>query len=53
MDRRVMLGAAERAQLIAELRTPYEQGASIRELTVWTGRSYGFVRDSLPGLAKL
>jgi len=36
-----------RAQLAADLKAQYEQGASIRELTETTGRSYGFIHQVL------
>jgi transposase len=37
----------ERERLTDELKTKYEQGASIRELAEQTGRSYGFVHRLL------
>jgi len=36
-----------RAQLAADLKAQYEQGASIRALAETTGRSYGFVHQML------
>ncbi|HYB34338.1 MAG TPA: helix-turn-helix domain-containing protein [Mycobacterium sp.] len=36
-----------REQLITELRTAYEGGASIRKLVASTGRSYGSVHSML------
>jgi len=38
---------AERAKLAQDLRTRYEEGASIRDLASETGRSYGFVHRVL------
>ncbi|WP_367141009.1 MULTISPECIES: helix-turn-helix domain-containing protein [Streptomyces] len=39
--------ADQRRRIGAELRALYEDGASIRELTRSTGRSYGFVHRIL------
>jgi transposase-like protein len=36
-----------REQLLRELRSAYEQGASIRNLAATTGRSYGSVHSML------
>lgn len=38
---------ADRESLTADLRSKYENGASIRELAAETGRSYGFVHRLL------
>lgn len=38
---------AERQTLTDEVRSKYEQGASIRELAEQTGRSYGFIHRLL------
>ncbi|GAA4600076.1 hypothetical protein GCM10023194_81150 [Planotetraspora phitsanulokensis] len=41
------VSGAERVRLAAELRRRYELGESIRELVVWSGRSFGLVRELL------
>jgi len=38
------MAAELRAELAPDLKTQYEQGATIRALAVSTGRSYGFIR---------
>ncbi len=47
LERRVRIAGQSRTQLAADLKAQYEQGASIRELTRATGRSYGFIHDVL------
>jgi len=41
------IAGESRAQLAADLKAQYEQGASIRELTRTTDRSYGFIHQVL------
>ncbi len=41
------ISGESRAQLAADLKAQYEQGASIRALAETTGRSYGFVHQML------
>ena len=41
------MAAERRAELAPELKTQYEQGATIRALAETTGRSYGFIREVL------
>jgi len=41
------LNPGERAQLAKQLRRAYDRGASIREIMIDTGRSYGFVHRLL------
>jgi len=43
LGKSVRITGESRAQLAADLKAQYEQGASIRELTETTGRSYGFI----------
>ncbi|OFJ51839.1 helix-turn-helix domain-containing protein [Mycolicibacterium grossiae] len=40
-------GSQSRDQLLDELRTAYEKGASIRSLVASTGRSYGSIHAML------
>jgi hypothetical protein len=47
LEKRVRIAGQSRTQLTADLKAQYEQGASIRELTRATGRSYGFIHDVL------
>ena len=56
LEKSVRIAGQSRTQLAADLKTQYEQGASIRELARATGRSYGFIHAvlteaqvSLPG----
>jgi len=46
LEKSVRIGQS-RTQLAADLKTQYEQGASIRELARATGRSYGFIHAVL------
>jgi len=46
LEKSVRIGQS-RTQLGADLKTQYEQGASIRELARATGRSYGFIHAVL------
>lgn len=41
------IAGPERDKIAAALTRRYERGASVRELTVLTGRSYGFVHKIL------
>ncbi len=47
LGKSVRITGESRAQLAADLKAQYEQGASIRELTRTTGRSYGFIHQVL------
>jgi len=47
LEKSVRIAGQSRTQLGADLKTQYEQGASIRELTRATGRSYGFIHAVL------
>ncbi len=47
LEKSVRIAGQSRTQLAADLKTQYEQGASIRELTRATGRSYGFIHAVL------
>jgi len=47
LEKSVRIAGQSRTQLAADLKAQYEQGASIRELTRATGRSYGFIHDVL------
>ncbi len=47
LEKSVRIAGQSRTQLAADLKTQYEQGASIRELTRATGRSYGFIHGVL------
>jgi len=47
LGKSVHIAGEARAQLAADLKAQYEQGASIRELTRTTGRSYGFIHQVL------
>ncbi len=47
LGKSVRIAGESRAQLAADLKAQYEQGASIRELTETTGRSYGFIHQVL------
>jgi hypothetical protein len=43
----MMKNSKSREQLLAELRSAYEGGASIRSLVATTGRSYGSIHSML------
>ena len=43
LGKSVRIAGESRAQLAVDLKAQYEQGASIRELTRTTDRSYGFI----------
>ncbi len=47
LEKSVRIAGQSRTQLAADLKTQYEQGASIRELARATGRSYGFIHAVL------
>ena len=47
LNKSVRIVGQSRTHLGADLKTQYEQGASIRELTRATGRSYGFIHAVL------
>jgi len=47
LEKGVRIAGESRTQLAADLKAQYEQGASIRELTRTTGRSYGFIHQVL------
>ena len=47
LGKSVRITGESRAQLAADLKAQYEQGASICELTRTTGRSYGFIHQVL------
>ncbi len=47
LEKSVRIAGQSRTQLAADLKAQYEQGASIRELTRATGRSYGFIHAVL------
>jgi predicted transcriptional regulator len=47
LEKQIHIAGESRIQLAAELKAQYEQGASIRELTRTTGRSYGFIHRVL------
>jgi len=47
LEKSVRIAGQSRTQLGADLKTQYEQGASIRELARATGRSYGFIHAVL------
>ncbi len=50
LEKSVRIAGQSRTQLAADLKTQYEQGASIRELARATGRSYGFIHAVLTKL---
>jgi len=47
LEKSLRIAGESRIQLAADLKTRYEQGASIRELARMTGRSYGFIHQVL------
>ncbi len=47
LEKSIRIAGQSRTQLAADLKTQYEQGASIRELARATGRSYGFIHAVL------
>lgn len=47
LSKGIRIAGERRAQLATDLKTQYEQGASIRALAETTGRSYGFVHQVL------
>ena len=47
LEKSVRIAGQSRTELGADLKTQYEQGASVRELARATGRSYGFIHAVL------